>query len=112
MLPNKDGAVLPHTDDPRKISTMVLYMAEEGEWNPEWGGGLEVVMPKDPAERFNFINRKLPFDQVDTLRTYEYEPNQAIIFIKTFNSWHQVKPIRGDGTGPLRRTLTINFETN
>lgn len=112
MLPHQAGAVVPHTDDPKKISTMVLYMAEEGEWDQAWGGGLEVVMPKDPALRFNHTNRKLPYEAMDILKTYDYGPNQAIIFIKTHNSWHQVSPIKGDGTGPLRRTLTINFETN
>lgn len=112
MLPNKDGAILPHTDDPKKISTMVLYMPKEGEWDPAWGGGLEVCMPKDPRDRFNYVNRKLPFDAVENVHTYAYEPNQALLFVKTSSSWHQVSPIKGDGTGPLRRTVTIVFETN
>ncbi len=112
MLPDEGGAVLPHTDDPKKISTIVLYMAGEDEWDRSWGGGLDVVMPKDKTQIYNHTNRKLPFEDVEVLHTYDYRPNRGILFVKTFNSWHQVRPIQGKGPGAKRRTLTINFETN
>jgi hypothetical protein len=44
------------------------------------------------------------------LDSYAFRPNQAIIFIKTYNSWHSVSPIAGTDPKVLRRTLTINIE--
>ena len=39
-------------------------------------------------------------------------PNQCVIFVKTFNSWHAVYPMTGHGSQALRKTLTINIETH
>jgi hypothetical protein len=33
-----------------------------------------------------------------------------VMFIKTFNSWHSVRPMTGKGSEAMRRTLTINIE--
>jgi len=112
MMPADGGGILPHTDDPKKIVTIVLYMPEDGEWDRAWGGGLEVSRPKDPTQSFNFINRKLDYADVEEVRTFDYAPNLGIIFIKTFNSWHSVRPMQGAGAQALRKTLTINIETN
>ena len=43
------------------------------------------------------------------LRTVPFLPNQAMLFIKTFNSLHGVQPMKGPETR-LRRTLTLNIE--
>jgi hypothetical protein len=32
------------------------------------------------------------------------------MFVKTFNSWHSVRPMTGAGSEAMRRTLTINIE--
>jgi hypothetical protein len=32
--------------------------------------------------------------------------------VKTFNSWHSVRPMTGIGSDALRRTLTINIEAH
>jgi hypothetical protein len=47
---------------------------------------------------------------MEVLDTYEFGPNQLILFVKTFNSWHSVRPMKGKGSKQLRRTLTINIE--
>ena len=47
---------------------------------------------------------------MNVIDTYEFSPNQAVMFIKTFNSWHSVRPMTGKGTDAMRRTLTINIE--
>jgi hypothetical protein len=68
------------------------------------------MRPLDQSENFNLLNRYLRFDQVETIDTMAYESNQCVIFIKTFNSLHAVKPM----TGPrdvMRRTLTVNIES-
>jgi hypothetical protein len=109
-LPADGGCLPPHTDAPTKIVTMVVSMASEGEWNPAWGGGTDVNRPKSNALAYNQMNTVAGFDDMEVLDSYEFTPNQAVIFVKTFNSWHSVRPMTGD-PGILRRTLTVNIET-
>jgi hypothetical protein len=110
MLPADGGHIKPHTDSPGKIITLVVSMAREGEWDPLWGGGTTVLRAKEVRDRFNHINCQLEFDATEVLYTYEFEPNQCVVFIKTFNSLHAVSPMTGHGTAAMRRTLTINIE--
>jgi hypothetical protein len=84
-------------------------MTTPGEWNPAWGGGTDILKPKDPSESYNYFNRDLPYEACETLRTVEFLPNQAMLFLKTFNSLHGVKQMNGP-EGSLRRTLTINIQ--
>lgn len=110
MLPADGGNVLPHTDSPGKIITIVVSMARPGEWDPALGGGTDVNRAIDPKLQFNQVNRQARFEDMEILHTYEFRPNQAILFIKTFNSWHSVRPMTGTGSKLMRRTLTINIE--
>jgi hypothetical protein len=48
---------------------------------------------------------------METIGSFPFEPNQAVIFVKTFNSWHAVQPIRGAGSSIMRKTITINIES-
>jgi hypothetical protein len=32
---------------------------------------------------------------MDVIDTFEFTPNQAVMFVKTFNSWHSVRPMTG-----------------
>lgn len=111
MLPAQGGHVIPHTDGSSKIVTLVVSMLREGEWDPAWGGGTDVNRPKDATRHFNRLNRQLGFDEVEVLDTFAFEPNQAVVFVKTFNSWHSVRPMTAPDRSLLRRTLTINIET-
>jgi hypothetical protein len=111
MLPAAGGHVRPHTDVPSKIITLVISMVRRGEWDPAYGGGTDVNRPKDPKLTFNLLNRKADFDDMEVLETFEFGPNQALVFIKTFNSWHSVRPMTGNAEGLMRKTLTINIET-
>ena len=110
MLPAHGGFIKPHTDSPQKIITLVVAMLEKGEWNPAFGGGTDVLRPKDITNNFNFKNNYLEFDEVETLTTFEYQPNQCVIFIKTFNSLHAVRPMTAQGGQLMRKTLTVNIE--
>jgi hypothetical protein len=110
MLPADGGFIKPHTDSPQKIITLVMGILHEGEWDPSFGGGTEVLRPRDTTNNFNFKNRYLEFDDVETLRTFEYSPNNCVIFIKTFNSLHGVRPMKAPGHSLMRKTLTINIE--
>jgi 2OG-Fe(II) oxygenase superfamily len=110
MMSAEGGHILPHTDSPQKHITLVVSMVRPGEWDKAWGGGTDLMRPLDPSDNFNLLNRYLHFDQVETIDTMAYEPNQCVIFIKTFNSLHAVRPM----TGPkniMRRTLTVNIES-
>lgn len=109
-LPADGGSIKPHTDNANKLITLVLSMVEEGDWDPRWGGGTAILRPIDPRRNFNFVNRQMEFAECAVLRTFEFVPNQCVLFVKTFNSHHAVLPMTGAGTDVLRRTLTINIE--
>jgi hypothetical protein len=109
MLPADGGCVIPHTDSPGKIVTLVISMMRPGEWQEGYGGGTEVDRPKDDRKSFNFLNAQAGFDEMQELETYPFTPNQAVVFVKTFNSWHCVRPMTGPATA-LRKTLTLNIE--
>jgi hypothetical protein len=103
------GHILPHADAPNKLVTLVLSFIKNKDWKQEWGGGTDVVLPKDRTKIYNHLNGQLPFDQVEHLKTFPFNENQALIFVKTYNSWHSVTPMTGPAEG-LRRTVTINIE--
>ncbi len=110
MLPADGGYVTPHTDTPRKVITLVVSMVKNGDWDQALGGGTEVNRPKDPQRSFNYQNEQLDFDEIDRLHCFEFGPNQCVIFVKTFNSLHCVRPMKAKGSDAMRRTLTINIE--
>lgn len=103
MLGADGGHILPHTDAPQKLITLVFSMMAPGEWDPAWGGGTEVVVPSDRTRTYNHMNRSLALAEVDVLKTWEFSPNQCLVFVKTFNSWHAVSPMRGAGRRCARR---------
>jgi hypothetical protein len=103
------GELLPHTDTQKKIVTFVVSMLGEDEWNPAYGGGTEVLKTRDARLNYNDLNRQLPWEQVETLKTFEYRPNQALVFVKTFNSLHGVRRMTGNDSKVWRRTLTLNI---
>ena len=110
MLPAHGGCVLPHTDGIWKLVTLVVSVVREGEWREEYGGGIDVNVPRDIRRNYNWMNEQLSFDEVEVLDTFAYLPNQAVVFVKTFNSLHSVRPMRAEEEGLMRRTLTINIE--
>jgi hypothetical protein len=111
-MPSAGGNILPHTDNPKKIITMVIPMLRAAEWDESWGGGTTVVWPIEKNKIFNRMNSYLEFDEVRPLKTYPFEPNQCLVFVKTNNSWHAVWPMTGSDPTVLRRTLTINIESS
>jgi len=112
MLPADGGYVHAHTDTPRKIITLIVSMVKDGEWSAELGGGTDVNRPKDPRKYYNWLNKSLAFDEIEILDTFDFLPNQCVIFVKTFNSLHSVRPMTNTGNPAMRRTLTINIETD
>lgn len=108
-MPADGGMILPHTDAPNKLVTLVLSMNTADEWDAAYGGGTNIVHPKDNAKYYNQFNNYLGFDEVETVSTFDFTPNQCLIFVKTFNSWHSVNPMIGPADA-IRKTLTVNIE--
>jgi len=109
MMNANTGGISPHTDSPNKIITLVISMIKSGEWDKSYGGGLDILKPIDHKLNYNFINKYLTYKDVEKIDTFEFIPNQCVIFIKTFNSWHSVGPMTGPDS-VMRKTLTINIE--
>ena len=86
-MPVTGGNIRPHTDAVSKAVTMVIPMLREGEWKEEYGGGTSIVWPKDRTRSFNMVNDYMDFDEVECLRTFPFEPNQCLVFVKTYDSW-------------------------
>ena len=112
VLKADGGEVAPHTDAPRKIVTLVMTMIKDGEWPPDLGGGLDINRSTDDAYKFNWKNQIVPWDKIEVVETVPFVPNQCMIFVKTFNSLHSVKPMRGKGSEALRKSVTIVLESD
>jgi hypothetical protein len=110
VLKADGGEVEPHTDTPKKLVTLVLSMIKDGEWDPAFGGGLDVNRAVDAKYSFNWKNRKVPWESVEVLETIPFVPNQCIVFVKTFNSLHSVRRMTVKGSSALRRSVTIVIE--
>ena len=110
MMSADGGHILPHTDSPNRLVTLVFSMMADGEWQPAWGGGTDIVLPRNRALVYNQVDRSLPFSDVDILRSCDFTPDQCVIFVKTFNSWHSVAPMRCDSASALHKTLTVNVD--
>lgn len=110
MMSPDGGHILPHTDAPNKIITLVVSMIKPGEWDEAWGGGTAVCLPRDRTKVYNQRNDYMGFEDVETLKTFPFVPNQCVLFIKTYNSWHHVNPIQAPSGSAMRKTLTINIE--
>src|SRR5262249_47932834 len=59
-LPASSGHLVPHTDSPGKLITLVVTMTQDGEWDRAWGGGTDILKPKDPSDTYNYANRQIP----------------------------------------------------
>jgi len=110
MLPVDGGHVLPHVDSPGKVITIIVSILDNNEWDPVFGGGTDLNRPKVPELNFNRLNRQGRFEDMEIIDTFDFQPNQAVLFVRTFNSWHSVRPMQGKGSSAMRRSLTINIE--
>jgi hypothetical protein len=109
MLPANGGFLKPHTDAPTKILTLVFPIVDKDEWSVNWGGGTQIYKTIEDKNSFNRVNAQGEFEQMNTVKTYDFSPNQALLFVRTDNSWHGISPINGP-EGVFRRSLTMNIE--
>jgi hypothetical protein len=109
MLPADGGMVIPHTDSPSKVVTMVLPMVAEGEWDQSLGGNTDINVPTVDRLRYNAKNGKGDFDEMAIAESLAFEANRALVFVRTYNSWHSVRPMTAQGSSALRRTVTVTL---
>ena len=109
-MPADGGMIAPHTDIPSKAVTLIFSMQAPEEWDPAWGGGTDVLVPRQPLDpQITYKSYMAPLSAFDRVHSYEYTPNQCVIFVKNDISWHSVGPMTGP-PGPMRRTITLNIE--
>jgi hypothetical protein len=107
-MPANGGMIAPHTDIPSKVVTLIVPMLRSvEEWDPEWGGGTDVLRPWNDDVLLQ--DYRAPLDAFERVTSYSYVPNQCCIFLKSERSWHSVGPMTGPA-GVWRRSLTINIE--
>jgi hypothetical protein len=46
IMSSTGGHIRPHTDEPKKLITLVVSILEASEWSSEWGGGTQVCFPR------------------------------------------------------------------
>jgi hypothetical protein len=109
MLPADGGMVIPHTDSPSKVVTMVLPMVAEGEWDGSLGGNTDINVPTVDRLRYNAKNGKGDFDEMAIAESLAFEANRALVFVRTYNSWHSVRPMTARESSAFRRTVTVTL---
>jgi len=65
---------------------------------------------QDRALAYNRLNRLADVDDMGSIDTFEFTPDQAVVSVETDNCWHSVRPMTGHGSDARRRTLTIVIE--
>ena len=89
----------PHTDVARKLVTLILYFAED---DSKKHLGTSIYIPKN--RDFHMLNSPhLNYEDFDLVKTLEYKPNSAFMFVVGGNSFHGVEPI--DEVTPKRQLI-------
>ena len=109
MLPADGGSVIPHTDSVSKVVTLIFPMLAEGEWDRSVGGDTEINVPRDDCLSFNRVNGKADFGDMDVASSLAFEANRALVFVRTHDSWHSVRPMTARGSDAMRRTVTVSI---
>jgi hypothetical protein len=106
-LPADGGFLLPHTDIPSKVLTLVIPIYRH-RWQEEWGGATQLLRP-NAVGTVEYKDYQTPLDKFDIVNVAPYRSNGCLIFLKSDHSWHNVGPLKGPA-GVWRRSLTVNLE--
>jgi len=83
-------SVSPHCDAAWKLGSHIFYFNTEHDWAPEWGG--ETLVLDDDGR---FSPKSAPdFGDFDRVYATESLGNRSLLFVRSGNSWHGVKPVR------------------
>jgi Rps23 Pro-64 3,4-dihydroxylase Tpa1-like proline 4-hydroxylase len=92
-----DYSIHPKLKLQRKLN-LILYVTEN--WNPEWGGGLELWSHNNQTNR--------PDKKIKTLDNIF---NRAVLFDTTQNSWHGFPEPLECPEGVYRKSLAVYYLT-
>jgi hypothetical protein len=108
MLP-RDASVVPHSDAPRKLVSLMLYFAEP-DWQDAWGGATEFYEPTDRerARAWGATDR-IPFDEFKTIGSTPFVANRLAGFVRCRHSYHGVSPL-GCPPERSRKALLVNVK--
>jgi hypothetical protein len=107
-LPDQ-AVVIPHTDAPRKLVSLLLYF-----WGPQWqdafGGATDFYEPRDPerARRWSATER-IPFEELREIGSTPFVANRLAGFVRSPCSYHGVRPIACP-PGTTRNSLLVNVK--
>jgi len=108
LLP-RGGVVVPHTDAPRKLISLLLYFRDP-DWKDEYGGATEFYEPLDPQLARSWApTDRIPFEHFKLIGAAGFERNRLSGFVRSNASFHGVPPISCP-PGMSRRVLLINLK--
>ena len=93
-----DYSIHPKLKLQRKLN-LIIYLTED--WNPEWGGGLELWSHNKNTNRPN--KKEITIDNVF---------NRAVLFDTTQNSWHGFPDPLTCPEGTYRKSLAVYYLTD
>ena len=97
----------PHTDVPKKIISIVLFMLDIN-WVNEFGGSVLILKPKKLSNENNWDNRSIDFDECYILKKIDYIKNRLYAFKKSKNSYHAITNVKVNNDS-FRRVFMINL---
>jgi hypothetical protein len=108
LLP-RDAEVVPHSDAPRKLVSLLLYFRDR-DWQDAWGGGTEYYAPLDPERARGWgATDRIPFEEFKAIGSTAFSGNRLAGFVRSANSYHGV-PALDCPPGRTRKALLINVK--
>ncbi len=108
-IPINGGYLKPHTDGPHKLASIVIPIVDDY-WQDSFNGGTNLLKPKDSRKIYNLLNSTYEFEECNIVKIIQFNSNQLLIFLKTYNSFHSVGPLKGKEEDIYRKSITLNIE--
>jgi len=108
-IPSNGGFLKPHTDGQHKLASIVIPIVDN-DWKKEFNGGTNLLRPLDETKTYNLLNNTYEFEECFIVKTIDFDPNQFLIFLKTYNSFHSVGPLKSNVSNHYRNSITLIIE--
>lgn len=114
----KNSFILPHTDSPRKLVSLMLYLPNKKQRKIKNISGTEFYEVTNPESKYysNFSNEQVGFKELKTfyknskkIYVLPFDHKYIYGFIKTSKSWHEVKKLNKLRSKEFRRSININL---
>ena len=114
----KNSYILPHTDSPRKLVSLMLYLPNKKQEKVKNISGTQFYKVTNPKSKYysNFLNEQVSFKELKTfyknskkIYTLPFDHKYIYGFIKTSKSWHEVKKLNKLKSSEFRRSININL---